>query len=287
MWSNSKLKDRVWLITVLDEMAARGKTRERLEFERRLRYDGQMVIPSFYRRWVDNLFDEPRLTRSTWARLIRRVRRLPSDAGPTEVFDSCVQVFRRCLRSASPSGPEAEIPQHRCLGRVVPRPVLEGHLMSRARETDDRTPGLGGSSMAAEAFVTALIRGDTIDIPPPLREIRLHEYLMWATFSDEYHPFSGILEDRNHLRCVLGLLGRDCELVLLVYGLPQDCTAHVPTVTEAYAGGSWGVLFQPAHPGARFGHTIPRPECGEDLTRPEVVHRPITLRDLSARLQTL
>lgn len=288
---DASLHQRVRLETVLAELQPPER---RQIFETRIGY-GQ-AVPSFYRRWIDNLYAEPRLTRAVWNALVYAVLLLPEGASRKQVFAASVGVFRTTLGTDGlPTDPlpgtRANIPSGRCLGRVVPRPWLVSFLRNRARaaykDDEDAAAGMGGSRRAADDFITALMKGEVFDVPEPLREVRLHDHLMWSTFSGEYHPFSGIPEHRRTLRCVLGLLGKNCELVQLVYLLPHDRPAFVPTVAEAYAGGSWEVLFQPAHPGAPVGQTIPRPDCGNHDTRPEVVHRPVALKDLNARLQTL
>lgn len=285
--------ERIPLETVLAELTATARS----AFKRRIRYPNLELVPSHFRHWIDNLYAESRLSRSTWTTLVDAILQLDDEISIAEVFAASVQVFRERLEGAILTGPEAEIPHHRCLGKVMPRLVLERYFRDRAfevpsRNKDDlrygfRQLGLGGGRKEAHRFLTALTKGEVFDVPEMLQHIPLHQHLMWSTFDEAGNPFTSLPLNRRTLGCILGLLGGNVELVLLMYTLPDDRTPHVPTIAEAYAGGSWEVLFQPAHPGATFGQTIPRPECGNELTRPEVVHRPVTLRDLNVRPRTL
>ena len=264
-------------------------------FKHRIQYPERDGVPSFFRSWINNIFAETRLTRRTWTTLVSGILALPEGSDPATIFAFSVGLFREELSLSKPSGPEAEIPRRRCLGRVVPRLFFERYLRDRVfrrlSSTTTRSPtdpdGMGGSRRTANDFVSSLLESDFFDIPEALSTLCLHDFIMWATFSEEDDPFYGIYPDRKHLRCVLGLIGKNTELLKLVYNLPRTHTAHIPTVIEAYAGGSWEVLFQPALPGSKYGRTIPRCDCGNEKTQAEVVHLPVTLSDLCARIEAI
>ena len=105
----------------------------------------------------------------------------------------------------------------------------------------------------------------------------LGDYVIWATFNPadwEGQPFAGMPTDADGIRARLGLdpneKGKD--LIYFVYVLPPKVEPLFPTIADA----QWHLLFRPAPPGAKWGLTMPWPEIGEEVPRPEAVHEPIT-----------
>ncbi len=104
----------------------------------------------------------------------------------------------------------------------------------------------------------------------------LGRFVMWATFNPEGEkgwPFADMPMDANGIRAHLGLnpneKGKD--LIYFVYVLPPKVEPLFPTIADA----QWHLLFRPVPPGAKWGLTMPWPEIGEEVPRPEAVHEPI------------
>lgn len=150
--------------------------------------------------------------------------------------------------------------------------------------------GYFGSIESAKRSVRSLLAKPKEVIVKRWQNYPLGKYLMWSTFTivgNEENPFDGMPNVAEGIRGVLGLdpNERDKPLLLLVYSLPLDVTPLFPTVAEAYAGVQWNYFFTPAPAGATCGLTLPWPQYENYPPRPEVVHKVILGKQITAPIK--
>lgn len=228
---------------------------------------------------IEALEREPRLSALTWLDLI-----LEFDA----TSDSA-QALRRWGVRHQLEGPET--PCHSVVGRVA-----EKHKFS---EDFIRYSPLG--PLEARAALENLFDAFTFDSERRKRGARLLSIggsPMWCTFSlaAGEGPFDFCAKDHNRglaVRTSLGLETRGARartartLLLMEYDLPNGI-GHCPTVGDAAKYDPWNYYFSPAEPGEKHGWTKPWDRGGPGTRgRPELVHRPATVADLTRAMEQL
>lgn len=273
MHPTSDPDERVDLELVLDELGLRDEFEELMQVH--------VSTSDVYKQWIINLYAEKNVRRGMWGEIVRQIL---LDC-PSDVLDLVMERCRSVLRTLVATGPSLAGTH----ARLAPG-VVFGRILSRARFREILAGALGGSSTAATDLISSLLNWDVSDWLDEWREYPLGEYVMWATFNEGpglSDPFISLPRGREDIMCLLGMPWDDSEQLVFTYTLPLSEVPFVPTIIEAYAGGSWTVYFRPAHKGAPYGFSMPRSECGGGYTQPEVVHRPVTVAALNCSMEVL
>ena len=130
------------------------------------------------------------------------------------------------------------------------------------------------------------------------REMKLDvgSYVVWATFAEDGGEAIPKTLAASDVACDLGFdnpqtrgvaIGPDVPLIELTYE-PIEVECRFPTAIEAWASDPLNYYFQPAPAGADWGVTQPWPNArDESHGRPEVVHSPTPLADITGPLREI
>ena len=137
-----------------------------------------------------------------------------------------------------------------------------------------------------------------------LGSLPLGNYFFWATFDEDNptgDPFVAL--QANHgtnaaqiARCLgvahSGVPGD--KLIVMLYRLPANVRARIPTIANAYAGDDWLPYFRPNCPTAGHGLTMPIPANPRNrhdrftaFELPEVVHEPISAQEFALPMRAI
>jgi hypothetical protein len=220
-------------------------------------------------QFLKNLESENLVSDRIWRDLIRAILDSPAESHKLS------EAIRTSLRKNLFSGPPAKCSPNAIFGRATTSESLARSFAGQK---------YFGSFSAALSHVRAMKRSQLSNLREKWRHYSLASFVMWSTFDPGGgRPFQGIARSARYLRALYGLPADDADgpLLLLEYILPDDVTAKIPTIVEAYAGDEWLYYFRPA---GQFemdeGHS--RTYVWDELARkgasgrPEVVHKPVT-----------
>jgi hypothetical protein len=190
-----------------------------------------------------------------------------------------------CRKGRSLQGTPANVPESTIMGKLA-RWEGYGDVLIDA--------GIHCSRALVDAALRRVIGVPPSRLTPQEALWPMGRHIQWSTF-DPVHanePFGLPEPPLDHLICSLGMepnseeVNHDaCPWLLFQYLHPNDCPIRVPTFCDAYAGEHWPRWFRRVPPGESNGVTRPTDTCPLNEGRAEVVHRVLTLENLTRPLR--
>ena len=212
---------------------------------------------------------ESRLDETVWTVVVEAICTTPPDASPLATSIGRVTISYPYV------GGRAAVDSEERLGRLVEFDRVSADLI-RAR---NGAAAEADPSILRNQVTAALDARDLTAFHLATADEPLSRYPMWATFvpTGSYPPCGEPSKCRDDwIR-----LGLSPEVpryaVLLWYVLPEEHSAYIPTVCNAFAGNvaSLNECFQPSEATMSYGQTVACEDHERRDGMPEVIHEPI------------